>query len=343
MRSKPPANFVMIRTDRMGDLTLSLPVAEAAKEAVPECRVCFVVAPANAAIARACPFVDGVIEYSETRGGLSGLFALARRLRAGRFDAAVFLRPTLRTALAAALARIPLRAGTAYRHYSWLFNRRVPEHRKHAEKHEYESNLAVLSRLVDLKRHDYMPRIVLDEASGRYADGALCGLGLGSGAFAIVHPGSGGSARNLSLENYARIADIIEREMGLTVLATCGPGEENLLDAMDSMRRTRSKRLQAPPGLLELAALIDRAALFVSGSTGPMHIAAALGTPTLSFFSPVRSCSPRRWGPLSERRRVIMPPVPECPTCIGEACEFYDCMDRIDMDEAAAAARDLVK
>jgi ADP-heptose:LPS heptosyltransferase len=335
--------FALIRTDRIGDLVLSLPVAEAIKEAVTGAHVSFVVSPYNAPIARACPFVDDVIEYSERTDRLGGLLRLVRELRSRKFDVALFLRPTLRAAAAAAVAGVSVRVGTAFRFYSLLFTRRVPEHRRHAERHECEFNMALLESVVDLKRTDYRPRITIDGAAAGFADRAVARLGLEGKDFVIVHPGSGGSARNFTPGSYAWLADRIEGDLGTDVVFTFGPGEESLIDEIDSMRKDRSTRLEGSPDLIELAAFIYRAALFVSGSTGPMHIAAAVGTPTLSFFSPVRSTSPRRWGPLSEKRSVIIPPVPECPTCINEKCEYYDCMERIDRSAVVEAASDLLR
>lgn len=335
--------FALIRTDRIGDLVLSLPVAEAIKEASAGSYVAFVVSPYNAPIARACPFVDDVIEYEEKTDRLGGLARLRRRLKSGSFDAAIFMRPTLRAALAAALAGVPARVGTAFRFYSLLFTHRVPEHRKHAEKHESRFNMALLASILDPPRTNYRPKIEIDSASRRLAEGVMKDLGLERRNFAVLHPGSGGSARNLTPGGYAWLADYIEGELGMKVVFTSGPGEKPLVERIDSLRGRETVKFPGPAGLIELAGLIENAAVFISGSTGPMHIAAAVGTPTLSFFSPVRSTSPRRWGPLTERGRVLMPPVPECPTCIGEKCEYYDCMDRIERSAVKQAARALLK
>jgi heptosyltransferase-3 len=134
----------------------------------------------------------------------------------------------------------------------------------------------------------------------------------------------------------------MEDEAGVKVVVTHGAGEEGLIDRVDSLRGRESRGLKGPANLIELAGFIESASAFISGSTGPMHIAAAVGTPTLSFFSPVRSCSPRRWGPVADTRRIIMPPVPECPTCVGSRCAYYDCMDRIDMQAVTEAVRGLL-
>jgi heptosyltransferase-2 len=324
--------YLVARTDRIGDLILALPVAEAIKESNPAAEVHYLVSPLTSEIARSCPFVDGVIEYDEDRRDLGALSDLVRDLRSLKPGVAIVLRPTLRVAAACLLAGISRRVGTAYRYYSLFFSTRVREHRRFADKHECEFNLNILRAILDIGDKDYRPRIVPDDQAARYSEKALAGLSLAQQGFAIVHPGSRGSARNLPLEAYARLADLIESRFKIRVLVTAGRDEAAIVDEMDALRERKSLRLTEIPRLLDLAAVIGRSRLFISGSTGPMHLAAAVGVPTLSFFSPVRSCSPRRWGPVGDRNVLLMPPVPECPTCKGASCEYFDCMDRIEPD-----------
>ena len=336
-------DYLVVRTDKIGDLVLSLPVAEALKETHPGAGVTFMVSPATAELARACPFVDRVIEYDETGRNPAAALKAASAIRSLRPEAVVFLRPTLRTALGAALAGVPVRVGTAYRFYSALFTTRVREHRRSAARHEIAYNLSLVEALAPLKRRDYLPGIVLPESAKAYARAALSERGLAPGAFVAMHPGSARSARNLPLEGYAHLADIIERDLGIRVLVTAGAQEASLVRRINHLRKSQSISLVGAPGLLELAAVISEARLFLSGSTGPMHLAGAVGTPTLSFFSPVRSCSPRRWQPVGQHKRVILPPVPECPTCINEKCGYFDCMTRIEIGTIVEGVKDLLR
>jgi ADP-heptose:LPS heptosyltransferase len=317
-------------------------VAQALKEARPDCEVHYVAAAGTAEIARACPFIDGVVVYSERERAWQSTRRLAGELRRLRLDAVFYCRPTPRAALAGLMAGIPLRVGTAYRYYSLLFNRRVREHRKYGDKHESRFNLNLLEAAIPLRRHDYEPRIDLAPADTDFARTFLQREGLRRGGFAVVHPGSGGSARNLPPASYARLADIIELDMGFPLLVTAGSAERSLIEHMNSLRRTRSRVLVEAPGLTKLAAVIKEARLFISGSTGPMHLAATVGTPILAFFPPQRPCSPRRWGPMGSGHTVIMPDVPECRDCTEEACELYDCMDRIGLEGVAARVAQLL-
>lgn len=334
--------YIVLRTDKIGDVLLSLSAAEAIKDARPSSRVVYVASPSTSDLVRACPAVDRVIEYDERAASWRATRRLAREMRSLGADAAIFLRPTFRTAVAAVLAGIPVRAGTAYRTYSVLFNRRVREHRRRAARHETQYNLAVVRAVLEVKDRAYVPRITVPESSRSYAQTVLRDFGLARKAFAVIHPGSAGSARNLPIASYAALADSIEREIGVHILVTCGPEEEDIVREMDGFRKTKSRVLAGTPHLLDLAAVISEACVFISGSTGPMHLASAVGTPTFSFFSPARSCSPRRWAPIGAIKQTVLPPVPECPRCIGRECEHYDCMAKIETGPVVKSLRALL-
>ena len=79
----------------------------------------------------------------------------------------------------------------------------------------------------------------------------------------------------------------------------------------------------------------------VLGATGPAHLAAALGVATVSLFDPRRSNLPIRWGPLG-RGIVLRPDVPTCEKCIYEACPYWDCLDRITVEQVTARVREVV-
>jgi heptosyltransferase-2 len=335
--------YVVARTDRIGDLILSLPVAEAIKINRPGAQVHYVVSPKTAELAEACPFIDGVIRHDETDRDPRSLFQLVKSLRQTRADVAIVLRPTLRMGVACLLAGIPRRVGTSYRYYSPVFTTRVREHRRFADKHELDYNLNVLRAAIEVEDRPYLPRLELPTQYRDRAAQALRKKELAHKDFVIIHPGSGGSARNLPLKVYARVADLIEGELGARVLVTGGKDESAVIDEMDSLRTGPSRRLTEIHSLMELAAVIRLCRLFISGSTGPMHIAAAVGVPTLSFFSPVRSCSPRRWGPIGQANVIMMPQVPECPTCRGTACEYFDCMRLIPLDRIEEALDRLLR
>ena len=82
----------------------------------------------------------------------------------------------------------------------------------------------------------------------------------------------------------------------------------------------------------ELSALISKSVMFVSNSTGPIHIAAALGKYTVGFYPKIVSCSKERWGPYTNKKLVYEPQI-DCKNCTPEQCKKLNCMDSIDMSK----------
>lgn len=327
----PLRKILLSRTDRIGDVVLSLPAASLVKRQIPGAEVHFLTRPYTAPLAAMAPDVDAVI-MDEGQGA----WVLARRLAAGGYDAAVLLHPTARLAAAASMAAIPLRVGTSYRWYSWLFSRRVGLHRRGSPRHELELNLELVQRGLGLGGGDsspkaYAPRIIV--SPGQRADARKR---LGPGRLVIVHPGSGGSARDWPPANFAGLIDRLSAE-GFELAVTLGPGEERLRQEIGPML---SRRVSWVSGLDlgRLAAVLATAELVVSNSTGPLHLAAAVGSRALGIYCPVEPCLPRRWGPYGPGHASMMPDVPGCRRCIGAKCRHWYCMDSLTVESVFSKA-----
>ena len=148
---------MVTRTDGLGDLIVTLPVAVALKMRLPEVEVAFLVAPYTAPIARRVAEIDQVMTTSSMRGEL-------RMMRSYHPDAIVFAKPEPRLALEALLAQIDVRIGTGYRYYSGLFTRWVYEHRRKGAKHEAQYGVNLLSPLLDGDLPVVMPEPTGDSA-----------------------------------------------------------------------------------------------------------------------------------------------------------------------------------
>ncbi|HXQ20206.1 MAG TPA: glycosyltransferase family 9 protein [Candidatus Acidoferrales bacterium] len=340
-------HLLVVRTDHLGDMLLTLPMVHAVKAAQPACRVTVLASAANAEAARHHPAVDAVaIDPREAKGsGLRGVGPLARQIRALGCDAAVIVHPTPRLALAVYLAGVPLRVGTAYRAYSFLFNRRVHEHRRRPpQKHESEYNLNLLQPL------DINPPAATQVTweVGAAESAVVVALLRVSDALdaqlVVLHPGSGGSAMNWSPAQYG---DLGRRLASHRVrIAVTGSAQETALTAqvataIGAAALDFGGRLNLP----ELAALLARSALVVGSSTGPTHLAAALGTPVVALYPPLRSSNPQRWRPLGPRVRVLQPSLDlVCPRCLGARCPYYHCMEKhLTVETVEAAARQVLE
>lgn len=332
MGSKGFKNILVVRNDRLGDLVLALPAAAVLKRRFPEAKVTYLVSKNTAAMV---PFSQDIDEALTDSG--KGVFELAGMLRAYRFDAAVLLHPTLRLAAALWLAGIPVRAGTAYRGYSLLFNRRVKQHRKQNSKHELEYNLDLVYQGLGFEPtagERYLPPVltVPDDLTEKLAKEY-------GRDFTLIHPGCSGSSKPWPLASFAKLADRIQGAGGRVVISL-GPQELGLKTSL-------KKHLTADVGwaenlpLKDLAALISLAKVLVTNNTGPLHVAAAVNTRVIGLYCP--TCEIKRWGPYRKGHTVIRPPAGPCRECPGHNCPEYDCMEKITVEEVLTKVTEVNK
>ena len=323
-------------------MVLSLPMVAALKTQAPAASISLLVRTYTRDLVDHDPRIHRVLT-ADVDGVPKSFWALAKELRAVRFDVAIVASPTLRTAFLVRWAGIPVRVGTGYRWYSMLFNRRVYEHRKTAAKHESEFNVSLLGALGI--QTPSPPRAVLSipPSARQEADRIrrIKGFGVGD-QVVVLHPGSGGSARDWSPENFGRLARRLT-DAGTRVLVTGGCGEEELVSRVCHAAEVPLATSVGEMNLLTLAALLSSVSLFVSNSTGPLHIASAVGAPVIAFYPPIIQCSPRRWGPLADRRVLFEADAARCPRCKGGPCQGDDCMEMISVDEVLEATRGLLR
>lgn len=335
-----PQKILIVRTDRIGDVVLTLPVIAILKSAFPGSSISFLLRSYTRELAEGQEGLDEILLYDENQVR-KPFFRMLAELRKKQFDAVVITYPTARLALLMFLARIPIRVGTGYRWYSLLVNRRIYEHRKTAEKHESEYNFALLRGLGVEHEKAAMPRLAVSDEAGKEAGQVLDGLHLSGKPLIILHPGSGGSARDWKPERFGELAAKLAGT-GHDVLITGGPGENRLVDIVRRVSGGKAKGLPSTLGLKTLAAVLERADVFVANSTGPLHIAAATGVPVVAFYPPIAQCSSRRWGPLSEKKVIFEPSASDCPVCRGGECRGNDCMDLITVESVLEAVEKLL-
>jgi heptosyltransferase I len=152
--------------------------------------------------------------------------------------------------------------------------------------------------------------------------------------FVILNPGGGWDTKNWAPENYALLHDKLRQETGLHSVLTWGPGEEPLVDGV--LRScSGTPPVTFPVSLPQLIALLKRARLFVGGDTGPLHLAAACGTPIVGIFGPTDA---QRNGPFSHEDIVVSHQVP-CGPCYKRTCPIYnkECLRLVQVDELLQA------
>lgn len=293
------SRIIVSRTDRIGDVVLSLPVFASLKECFPESELTAFVREYTADVASSFRAVDGVTTYDTAES----FFTTVKKLRRLRADAILFLYPRFQLSAAAFLARIPVRVGTAYRWYSFLFNTRVFEHRKDSIKSEAEYNLSI-AEAIGCKSRIFDTKLEIDQDALQDAKQFLVRRGIEK--FVVVHPGSGGSAADWRTDNFRSLCKAIAGDFNLRVIVT-GSDSEQALCTRVSEGIGNCLNAAGEFSLREFIAFLSLSSLFVSNSTGPIHLAASVGVPVIGIYPNNRPMTPSRWAPITDRRKIITP------------------------------------
>ncbi|MCS7000594.1 MAG: glycosyltransferase family 9 protein [Candidatus Kapabacteria bacterium] len=287
----------IVRTDHLGDMVLTLPLARVLKEEFPAAELVMI------AHSRTAPLLEGlkVIDRCEyvDRTPLPMIF---RRMK---FDVLFFPRSRPEEAWHAWRAKVPVRVGTVYRWWSGLYSVRIAEHRRHGLFHEAEYNVRMVEHIM---RKRYFVRLEpppVSEIARNYISHVLQANGIQPAEpFIVLHPGGRGSSPLWT--KFPSLAKMLRQQLPNTHLVVTGITE----DAMRAEEIVRAVpqviNLCGMLTLEQLIALLEKAAVVVANSTGIIHIAAALGRPVVGLYpaSPP-ALSPARWAPLTQRRAVL--------------------------------------
>lgn len=334
--------ILVVRTDRLGDVVLTLPVLSLLRRHFPQAHIGMLLRRYTGAIVLGNPHLDSVQWYDD-EGGEIPFGRMLRQIRKECYDAVVVVHPTFRIALLAFLAGISLRVGSGYRFYSILFNRRVFEHRRGGERHEAEYNVHLLGALgipEPLSDGPLEFSVVISEDERESAETKLRSLGVREGRRRIIiHPGTGGSAKDWPVEHFSLLAQKLSITTESQILVTGSGSERNRVQSVVDAAGEAAVDLGGKCTIRELAAVIRSADLFVSNSTGPLHIASVLGTPVLGFYSQIPAMSPGRWGPYGGRSEVLVPDrPPDCRKCLKGENPSCECIASISVEQAYESA-----
>jgi lipopolysaccharide heptosyltransferase I len=278
--------ILIVRLSALGDVIHGVPVVCALRERFPGAFIAWVVEGRSAELLDGHDAIDEVIRLPRRwYKSLREILALRRRLRELEFDVTIDLQCLTKSAVAAWFTGAPRRIGKAGqdgRELSKLFhNELVDAQGAHVIDHYLE-----LLRPLGI----YQPRVRFELAERRdegfAADNTLRSLGLTRGRFAILNPGAGWPSKIWPPERYGEIARLLTSDYDLPSLAVWGVPSERPL-AQDIVAASDGAALLAPStSIPQLASLCRRAALFLGSDTGPMHLAVAVGTPSISLHGP---------------------------------------------------------
>ncbi len=334
-------NILIVRTDRIGDVVLTLPLAKVIKEKYPYAKVTFLVRDYTTIIPRLNKFVDNVLTLPVKNDTLN-FSELFSEIRSGKFDTAIIVYPKFIISLVLFLAKIDLRIGSGYRWFSFLFNKRIYEHRKTGDKHELEYNLNLLQPLgiEKINKSSVSFDIQPSNKSEQKIQSLLAKKGLKKDKRTIIiHPGSGGSSIDLPISKFIRLTRKLAQELDCNLVITGSKDEKEICQKF--MISENTYNFAGELNLEELIAVISVSDLLIANSTGPIHIAAALNKNVVGFYPKINECSVERWGPYTNKRFIFSPTI-DCTNCTREQCKRLDCMNSIEVESVFTAIQKIM-
>jgi heptosyltransferase III len=299
LQEQPEVNVLVSRTDKIGDVILTLPLINELKRLIPNARITFLISRKLENLIDGYKDVDKVFFIEDIN--------LNSFLKENKFDAVISVYPRKELAMAFYKAGIKHRVGTAYRLYSVLFNQRIKEHRKYANKHEADYNLNLLSFLGKEISSDKKYFFKYSKEEYETLNSRLSAFKL-SEKYVVIHPGSKGSARDLPMDKIMKIPEyIIKNHKDYKIVLTGIPQEKPITNLFKEIYREKVIDLAGEISLRELLILIDKSSLFISNSTGPIHIAGALNKNIIGFYPNSAPMNATRWRPLSDSVVIISP------------------------------------
>ncbi|MGE0448132.1 MAG: glycosyltransferase family 9 protein [Vicinamibacterales bacterium] len=350
--------ILLIRLRQIGDVVFTTPTIAALRRHFPAAHLTYVVEPAAAAVVEANPHLNEVV-VARRRPGLGGTIAdvaLGLRLRRQRFDLAIDFHGGPRASLLAWLSGAPRRVGYDVPGRGWMYTDRVARPRELRPRHAVENQWDLLEALglPPPSPSTFPAEMPVDAGLQTSVRDRLRRHGVPPGAaVVVVHVSAGNPFRRWPLPSFAEVgAALVTADSRVYVVVTSGPSEE---DAAARVIEAARARVDQPArtrvvscgelSLSELRALLETAALYIGGDSGPMHVASTSPAPMISLYGPTLPARSKPWRSPEVPAVAVEPASLPCRPCDQRVCVTGDfrCLTSIEprtvIDAALAVLR----
>lgn len=335
---------VLVRAPNwIGDAVMCLPAIEALKSLYPDSEITVLTKTRAVPVFLNNPHVVDIMEYDdkERHRGLKGRFRLRAEIKKRGFGLAVLFQNAFDAAFVSYISGIPERAGYARDFRSRLLTKPVPLTDEIKKRHQVFYYLNIIKALGGTVPSDPAPRLYLSKEEVSWADGFISENGLAGAFLSGAAPGASyGPAKRWAPEGFAEVLNRFNNERGAASLIFGGPEDAPSCAEVSGKVRGKVIDLSGRITLRQAMALLKRLDIFITNDSGPMHIAAALGVPTVAVFG---STDARLTGPVGPHAKAVSNKA-ECSPCFERTCGLghYKCFD-IGSAEVFEAAKSLLK
>lgn len=303
-------NILLVRTDRIGELVLSVPAILAVRRHFLSAKITVVANPSSSEAIEGAPFIDSIINFDPKKDytGFLGWLSLFCLIKRSRFDLVIIFNPSKLFNILTFLACVPVRVGYD-RKAGLLLTHKIQDKKYLCDKHEIEYNLDLIGT-IGIKISDKNLYFPLDVSAEIEINDILKENNIEEGDFLIaIHPATSNPEKMWPPDRFAQICDKLSEEFKVKIVLVGGREEQMTSDDLKSKMRNAVLDLTGALSLKELGCLLRRCLFLISNDSGPVHISAAVGTPAIVFFGEKRpGGSSRRWGPYGEGNLVIVKP-----------------------------------
>lgn len=340
-------NILVRATNWVGDAVMSVPALQKLREQYPDARISILARPWVASLYAREPFCDDLIPYEAPRGWrrVREKWALAAALKRKDFDCAILFQNAFEAAALVSAAGIPTRIGYRRDVRAWLLTHPIPVPKPgETPRHQRFYYLELLRRAGLIKAYPLDEPIRLSTAASAAHEGTCRFRKAGfAGPVIGISPGAAyGGAKRWFPERFAEAAVQLaaERRAGIAIFGS--PEEASIGEAVRAAVEAAGQFCVNFAGKTSLREFIDLAAaceVFLTNDSGPMHIASALGVPTVAIFGATDEIAT---GPTGEHSKVVRVAV-ECSPCLLRECPIdHRCMSGVTAARVVEAARELV-
>jgi heptosyltransferase-2 len=294
---------------RIGDAIYTLPLMEALKQQGKTSHITVFTEPQVAAIYQANPFVDNIQVFRKSDFWRQTL----AQLKSESFDVCIVLHNAFKYALLPFLARIPVRVGYIKEGRGWLLTHKLPL--PTSVTHRLEHN-ARLGDLLDIDARGLLPQIYFADEEAEKSQALLKHLGLIAGGYVVMVVGSISPTRRWFHDRFAEVVKRIAIELKLTVIIVGGPDDVEAGESVMHLSGGLARNLAGRTSLRETIWLMRSAVAMVTNDTGPMHVASAIGIPTITWYG---AANEDEIAPPSPHTTILNARVP-CSPCVKETC-----------------------
>ena len=293
-------NLLITRHDKIGDFITSLPTFYVAKKNLPDTKIIALVSKINFELAQNMDFIDDVILYEDD------IFILAKKIREKKIDVSISCFTDTKLALALLLAGVKKRFAPATKVAQIFSNHRIKQRRSQVKMREFEYNLELLKAFkndVDVNFEKPLLKITDDEKVNELTKFKNEFDLKEDYKYVAFHPGYGGSSDgNLSIDDYIRLAKKVSQINNIKVVFTFGPDDGITKEYIQKHIDFDVIIYESKSSLLNFCKLLSNFEIFVSTSTGPMHLAGSVNIKTISFFGESLFASAARWATISDEK-----------------------------------------